>query len=146
MIKDFKLSIGTLGALVSELTKALSDPKVIYRVSVKVWREKRSVSQNSMYWKWLTEIDRACPVTSTTLNMTGPELWHEVFKKYYCPVTDVYSNAGDASVEFRSTAALDVGEMTFYLSRIEGFCMERGIALTIPESSEYFKLMEMQVN
>ena len=40
--------------------------------------------------------------------------------------------------------ARDVGEMTFYLNKIESWCFDRGIRLTIPIDSEYSRLMERQ--
>lgn len=37
----------------------------------------------------------------------------------------------------KSTKLLDTEEMTFYLRRIEVWCIERGIKLRIPANSEY---------
>ena len=141
-MQDFKLNFSSLGFLVSELTKLLRSGKT-YRVSVKEWRESRSLSQNSLYWAWLAEIERQAPLKIDGSNVKGSELWHEVFKKYYCPVKNITN--GENVLPVKSTKILDVGEMTFYLNKIEGFCIDRGIGLTIPETSEYYKLMEYQV-
>ena len=141
-MKDFKLTFSTIGCLVVEATKLLQSGKV-YRVSIKEWRQSRSLSQNSLYWKWLAEIDKQAPLKIDGSSVKGSELWHELLKKYYCPVKNITN--GENILPVKSTKILDVGEMTFYLNKIEGFCIDRGIGLTIPETSEYYKLMEYQV-
>ena len=142
-MKDFKLTLSSLGWLVTELTKLLKNSNKAYRVNVVEWREKRSLSQNALYWKWLTEIDQQNPLKVDGSKIQGNELWHEVFKKYYCP-EKVITN-GAVNLPTKSTKMLDVGEMTFYLNRIEQWCIERGIVLTIPETSEYYQLMQSQI-
>lgn len=141
-MKDFKLNISTLGWLVTELTKLLKNSNKSYRVCVVEWREIRSLSQNSLYWKWLGEIDKQSPLMVQGSKINGSELWHEVFKKYYCPVKNITN--GETTLPVKSTKMLDVGEMTFYLNKIEHWCIDRGITLTIPESSEYYQLMQSQ--
>ncbi|UKH48610.1 hypothetical protein [Vibrio phage vB_ValP_FGH] len=142
-MKDFKLTLNSLGLLVTELTKLLKSTNKSYRVSVVEWREKRSLSQNALYWKWLTEIDQQNPLKVDGSKIQGNELWHEVFKKYYCPTKNI-TNGGN-TLPVKSTKMLDVGEMTFYLNRIEQWCIDRGIVLTIPETSEYYQLMQSQI-
>lgn len=141
-MKDFKLTIGSLSLLVGDLTKLVTDTNKSYRVSVVEWRERRSLSQNSLYWVWLDEINKQNPLKVDGAEMSGAELWHEVFKKYYCQVKTITN--GSTSLEVKSTKLLDVGEMTFYLNKIESWCMDRGIRLSIPETSEYYKLMQSQ--
>ena len=134
MIKDFKLCIGSLGFLIQELTKAItSSPNKSFRVTIVAWRESRSKSQNSLYWKWLGEIAKQQNVSD------DPEIWHEIFKKYYCPEKPVNEH-----VSIKSTKKLDKGEMCFYLNRIEQYCMDRGYMITIPADCDYIKNMEEQ--
>ena len=137
---EYKLTISSLGWLVSELTKMItSSPNIAYRVSIKQRKEKRSLSQNSLYWKWLGEVAKQQNVSK------DPEIWHEIFKKYYCPEKLIeIPIVGIEPLRVKSTKKLDIGEMTFYLNRIENFCIDRGIRLTIPESSEYRQLMDRQ--
>jgi len=142
-MKDFKLTLSSLGWLVTELTKLLKNSNKSYRVNVVEWREKRSLSQNALYWKWLSEIDQQNPLKVDGSKIQGNELWHEVFKKYYCPVKNITN--GENILPVKSTKMLDVGEMTFYLNRIEQWCIDRGIALTIHETSEYYQLMQSQI-
>ncbi len=74
-MKDFKLTISSLGYFTAQLTKLVTaSPNKSFRVSVKVWRESRSLSQNSLYWKWLGEIAKQWEVSN------DPEILHEIFK------------------------------------------------------------------
>jgi len=140
-MKDFKLNIQSLGFLITELTKLLQSGKD-YRLNLVEWREKRSLSQNALYWVWLDSINKQSPLHIEGSKINGDELWHEVFKNYYCPVKNITN--GQKSLPVKSTKLLDVGEMTFYLNKIESWCMDRGIKLPIPETSEYYQLMQMQ--
>jgi len=141
-MKEFKLTLSSLGYCISELTKILQSSNKAYRVTVKEWKETRSLSQNSLYWRWLAEIDKQAPLQCES-KISGSEMWHEVFKKYFCPVKQITN--GNVSVKIQSTKSLDVGEFTFYLNKIEQWCIERGIKLTVPVDSEYAKLMESQI-
>ncbi len=140
-MKDFKLNSGTLAALAAEVGRLVMTGKS-YRVSVVEWRDSRSLSQNSLYWKWLAEIDKQNPLVVVNSKDCGAELWHEVFKKYYCPQR-VISN-GKSNIEIVSTKLLDKGEFHHYLNQIEQWAMSRGFKLTIPADSEYVKLLDQQ--
>ena len=140
-MKDYQLTQGNAGHFINEVTKLLREPGK-WRVNIVKWREKRSLSQNSMMWMWLAEIDKQRPLKCDTGEFTGSELWHEVFKKYYCPIKQITD--GDNYMVIKSTKLLDVGEMTYYLNQIETWCIDRGLTLTIPEDSEYYGLMRGQ--
>ena len=141
-MKDYRLSGGNIGQFTTELMKLVLGTKKTYRVNVVEWREKRSLSQNSLYWKWVAEINKQSPLRVENSNLDGSELWHEVFKKYYCPVKNITNQENILPV--KSTKLLDVGEMTFYLNKIEHWAIDRGLTLTIPEDSEYANLMRSQ--
>lgn len=137
---DLKLTVTSLKFVWQTLCDLIkNNPDKVYRVSIKEWRERRSLDQNSLYWKWLSEIDKQSHLKVDSGNIKGSELWHEVFKKYYCPVKNITN--GENSLPVKSTKMLDVGEMTYYLNKIENWCIDRGIILTIPDSSEYSQLM-----
>ena len=95
-------------------------------------------------WMWLGEIDKQRPLTVEGYEGKGAELWHEVFKSYYCPskrITD-----GKRGLEVTSTKLLDSGEMNHYLMQIEHWCMNEGIKITIPINSDYMELINRQNN
>lgn len=140
-MKEFKLTFNSLGFLVAELTKMItSAPNKAYRVSVVGWREKRSLSQNSLYWKWMAELSSQAKVNGKTFS---GEIWAEFFKKYYCPSKSVEMPLGESSTT-KTTTNLDTGEMHHYLNNIQAWCMREGYSLTIPSDSEYQQLLDKQ--
>ena len=133
-MNDIQLAISSLGYAFQQLTYLVkANPNKKYRVSVKEWRENRSLSQNNLYWKWLGEIAKQWEVSNDS------EIIHEIFKKYYCPEKVINEH-----IKIKSTKKLDVGEMHFYLNKIEEFCINRGFNITIPEDSEYAQLLRSQ--
>ena len=135
-MKEFKLTFSSLGYFIQEITKLLTEsPNKTFRLTVKVWRESRSLSQNNLYWKWLGEIAKQQNISKDA------EIWHEIFKKYYCPEKVINEH-----ISIKSTKKLDVGEMHFYLNRVESYCIDRGYLITIPDDSEYRLLQEKQLN
>jgi hypothetical protein len=131
-MKDFKLTVLSIRMLIAAIWK-LDLVNKTYRVTIIGWREKRSNDQNSLYWKWLAEIVMQWNVTDDT------EILHEIFKKYYCPEKVISEH-----LSIKSTKKLDVGEMHFYLNRIENFCIDRGFVITIPSDCEYRELQYKQ--
>jgi hypothetical protein len=135
-IKDFRLTISSVTLLISQLTELLkSSHGKAYRVTITEWREKRSLSQNALYWTIVTEVSTQWDVSD------DPEIIHEIFKKYFCPEKVINKH-----LSIRSTKKLDVGEMHFYLNRIEQFCIDRNFIITIPDNCEYRELMTKQLN
>ena len=116
------------------------DNKKGWRVSIKPWRESRSLSQNSLYWKWMGEL---APQAKINGKQFSPEIWAEFFKKWYCPSKSVEMPLGEGSTT-KTTTNLDTGEMHHYLNNIQAWCMSEGYHLTIPSDSEYQKLIDRQ--
>ena len=133
IMRDFKLNTATLAALAAEVGRLVFTGKS-WRVTIVEWREKRSL--------WLAEIDKQNPLKVVNSKHSGAELWHEVFKKFWCPESVVTD--GKTEMVIVSTKLLDVGQMNHYLTQIEHWAMNRGFKLTIPIDSEYMKLMEQQ--
>ena len=132
-MKDFKLTVKSIGLFIQEVWKL--DLTKAYRVTIIQWRESRSLSQNSLYWKWLGEIAKQQDISD------DPEIWHEIFKRYYCPEKVINEH-----ITIKSTKKLDLGEMCFYLNRIEQYCIDRGYMITIPDNCEYRELQNKQTS
>ena len=111
------------------------------RVDFKEWRDKRSLSQNKLYWQWLNEISQTQKVNDEYFDS---ETWHEYFKKYWCP--EKYLDLPVGSTSIKSTTKLDKGEMHHYLNKIEQWCMDKNINITIPINCEYEQLKNIQNN
>jgi len=140
-VKDFKLTFSSLGYLVQEITKLLtSNQNKSFRVNIVGWKEKRSLNQNNLYWKWMGELAKQAKRNGQDFS---DEIWAEIFKKYYCPEKTIELPYGESSTT-KSTTKLDTGEMHFYLNQIEAWCMQRGYLLTIPDNCEYKELLDRQ--
>lgn len=133
-IKDFRLTISSVTMLISQLTEMLkASHGKSYRVNITEWRDSAGKSQKGLYWMWVTEITTQWDVSD------NKEVIHEIFKKYYCPEKVINEH-----LKIKSTTLLDIGEMCFYLNRIEQFCLDRGFIITIPDNCEYRELMNKQ--
>jgi len=104
---------------VKEYVDQLKDGQEV-QIEIKLKRNFRSVSQNSLYWFWLGVISED----------TGflPEELHSTFKAMF--LTDHTKKIPLV----RSTTALDSGEFTIYLDKIVQLCREKlEIELPSPE-------------
>jgi len=55
-MQELKLTMANLGEVFSQLAKIAQSKNVPFRVSVKEWRESRSISANAQYYKWLPTV------------------------------------------------------------------------------------------
>jgi len=118
-----------------------------YRLIIKTWREKRSLSQNALSHLWYAElsawlIKRGKPFAS-------PEWVKDAMKHTYLgyeerEMVDVVTGTKTTISTLKHTADLDIGDMHFYLTQVEGWALNLGCRLTVPDDSEYMKLKEKQ--
>lgn len=101
---------------------------------------KRSLSQNALYWKWLTEI--AQQTKSKGYGAYDSEDMHVYFKDKFC--VDKSLTIGKTTIQVKSTKKLDKGEMTFYMNQIHQWAVNAGFRLSMPEDSEYYQAMQQQ--
>lgn len=55
-MKEIKLTTSNLGDVFNQLTKIAQSKNVPFRLSVKEWRESRSITANGQYYKWLPTV------------------------------------------------------------------------------------------
>ncbi len=118
-----------------------------YRLTLKPWKEKRSLSQNSLAHMWFGEISEYL-IKSGRSDAT-PEWVKRNLKRTYLGCEEVtYTDfvTGDKSTTYepRHTSSLDTGEMHYFLTQVEQWCAQFGLVLTIPNNSEYQLLKEKQ--
>lgn len=141
-----KLHAGNFAAVGKLLQEQLETGKPL-RLQVKEWREKRSLSQNSLLHMWLAEISEYL-INSGRTDAT-PEWVKRNLKKTYLgceevTYTDFISGEKTTMWEPRHTADLDTGEMHIFLVKVEMWCAQFGLALTIPNGCEYQQLRDKQ--
>ena len=118
-----------------------------YRLQIKPWKEKRSLSQNSLAHMWFGEISEYL-IKSGRPDAT-PEWVKRNLKRTYLgceeiTYTDFVTGVKLTAYEPRHTSNLDTGDMHFFLNQVEHWCAQFGLALTIPHDSEYQKLKDKQ--
>lgn len=97
----------------------------VFTAEIKVYRNRRSINQNSLYWLWL-----ACLQDET--GCYKDEL-HECFKTKFLPYK-TKEVLGEEIRVVQSTSTLDSKEMTSYLEQIKIFAQtELGCMLPLPD-------------
>lgn len=100
----------------------------------------RTLSQNALMWKWLTEI--AQQTKQKGYGAYSSEDMHEYFKNKFC--VDKSLTIGKTTIQVKSTKRLYKGEMTFYMNQIHQWSVNAGFRLSMPENSEYMKAIQSQ--
>jgi hypothetical protein len=114
-----------INAVVLWLQRLKVDSGKPYEVEVKRKTTKRSLSQNSLYWLWLTYI----------ADETGNDKddVHEYFASRYLPKRTIIV-FGKEQERRESTAELDVAGFNEYLKHVERDAGELGYPVVGPES------------
>jgi len=121
----------TKAAAISYIDK-LPDGKK-YKVSVTLHRERRSLSQNSLYWLWLN-----C-ISAETGN--DVDALHDYFKdRFLSRKVEIF---GDECSVGTSTTKLNTAEFTAFLDKVQQFAAGEGIILPNPEDL-YFEQFYQQ--
>lgn len=141
-----KLHAGNFAAVGKLLQEQLATG-IPLRLQVKEWREKRSLSQNSLSHMWYAEISEYL-VKSGRTDAT-PKWVKRNLKKTYLgyeevEYTDFVTGTKTTELELRHTSDLDTGDMHHFMCQVEGWCAQFGLALTIPQSSEFQALRDKQ--
>ncbi|VTN18730.1 Uncharacterised protein [Klebsiella pneumoniae] len=109
--------------------------------------KKRSLSQNALSHMWYAEISEYL-INSGRTDAT-PEWVKRNLKKTYLgceevTYTDFITGEKTTTWEPRHTSDLDTGEMHIFLTKVEAWCAQFGLALTIPNGCEYQQLQQKQ--
>ena len=145
-VDGIKLHRGNFAAIGQQI-QPLLDAGQCFRHQVKPWREKRSLSQNALFHLWMGEISEYL-IKSGRTDAT-PEWVKRNLKKTYLgceevTYTDFITGAKETSWEPRHTSLLDTGEMHIFMCKVEAWCAQFGLALTIPNGCEYQQLRDKQ--
>ena len=139
-----KLHRGNLGAITQHL-KPLLENGECFRLQLKDWREKRSLSQNSLSHVWYKEISDYL-IKSGRTDATPAWVKRNLKKTYlgYEGGHTISSPVQTIELERRHTSDLDTGDMHHFMCQVEGSCAQFGLVLTIPQSSEFQVLRDKQ--
>lgn len=120
-----------------------------YRLVIKIWKDKRSINQNSLSHMWYEDLAKQANIRSKTNNYTTKSVKRDLKESFlgYEDVEHINLLNGKRTTkkQLRKTSKLDTGEMHFYLQQIETWAIQNGFELRIPNDSEYQKLKMQQV-
>lgn len=141
-----KLHRGNFASIGQQLQSYLEDGKS-FRLILKPWREKRSLSQNSLSHMWYAEISEYLIRRGKSFAM--PEWVKDALKHTYLGYetkerVDVVSGEITTVQSLRHTSDLDTGDMYIFLCKVEAWATDIGCHLTIPQSCEYQLLRDKQ--
>lgn len=137
-MKSFKLTVNSIGLFIQELWKL--DLTKAYRVTVVLWREKRSLSQNAFQHVIYDEISEYLISKGRTdwtpkytkLNMKNTFLGWEL-KEYINATTGVVTT----EKTLIETSTLDVGVACNYITKLLDFAQNIGCIIKIPAVCDY---------
>lgn len=100
-----------------------------WAVDIKLYKKNRSLSQNKLYWKWITRI-------GDSIGYERDEL-HAIIADKFLP-DEIVEYGGKQIKKDKSTSRLNTKEFTEYLEKIDRFAAaELGIVLPSPEDLYY---------
>lgn len=145
-VDGIKLHRGNFAAIGQQI-QPLLDAGQCFRLQVKPWREKRSLSQNALSHMWYTEISDYL-IKSGRTDATPAWVKRNLKKTYLgyeeVEYTDFVTGIKTIELELRHTSDLDTGDMHHFMCQVEGWCAQFGLVLTIPKSSEFQVLRDKQ--
>lgn len=145
-VDGIKLHRGNFAAIGQQI-QPLLDAGQCFRLQVKPWREKRSLSQNSLSHVWYEEISDYL-IKSGRTDATPAWVKRNLKKTFLgyeeVEYTDFVTGIKTIELELRHTSDLDTGDMHHFMCQVEGWCAQFGLVLTIPQSSEFQVLRDKQ--
>ena len=112
---------------ITEFIDTLSRAKK-WKITVEPYKERRSLSQNALYWVWVEKVAKEC---GDSVGYTKNEM-ARIFKQMFL-VPSVVTHGGVDYPEY-STKGLSKAEMSEYMSHIDHFAVsEFGVYVPIPE-------------
>ena len=101
----------------------------------------RSISQNNLFWMWMTEMAEHF-ASKGVENSTKDQMHDLMCHKFLGNIT---VTVGKTEItRLKSLRDLDKGDMLHFLRQIDEWSADHGLLLTHPEDSEYQRLIEEQ--
>ena len=105
---------------------------------VKEYKPRRSLSQNDLFHVWCRDMLRHFKKKG---GFTGTEEDIKMMVKYkFLGTEDLEISNTTIPAQVRRTSTLDRGEMLYFMTQVEAWCIDLGVKLTKPQNSEYYKI------
>ena len=143
-MKDLKLTASSMGFIFNQLKEMAMSGKA-YRLTVKEWREKRSIPQNALQHSIYGDISKFL-IANGRPDWT-PEYTKMALKSKFLgwdsvDVVDIETGEVTTREVERKTSALDVGESCHYTTQIIDWAEGIGCQIRIPVNSDYYKYLQ----
>lgn len=141
-----KLHRGNFTAIGQQIQPYLEEGKC-FRMVLKPWRERRSLSQNALSHMWYSEISEYLISRGEIVRYRsmGKRCSQTHIPRYETKdLVDVVTGEITTIQSLRHTSDLDTGEMYVFLCKVEAWAMNIGCHLTIPQSCEFQLLRDKQ--
>lgn len=101
----------------------------------------RSISQNNLFWMWMTEMAEHF-ASKGVENSTKDQMHDLMCHKFLGTIT---VTVGKTQItRLKSLRDLDKGDMLYFMQQMDEWSADHGLLLTHPEDSEYQRLIEEQ--
>ena len=148
MADEFKLNFNSLGFVISKLTELIRDPTKEYRVTIKRWKEKRSLSQNAFQHVIYSELSKYL-VSKGRKDWTEEKVKFEMKNNFLgwrqTECVNVFTGEMTTREILRETSKLDVGDSFQYTTQLLDFAQSIGCTIKIPDDCEYMNLSRKQI-
>lgn len=105
-------------------------------LTIKMYRNPRTLSQNKLFHKWCTELSDRYIEKHPTYTQDAFKLY---LKKLFLGLEDIKVGKEVITGQVRHTSALDKGEMAYFMEQCYHWARDQGIFLTVPQESEFAK-------
>ena len=144
-MKSFKLTVNSIGLFIQELWKL--DLTKSYRVTVVLWREKRSLSQNAFQHVIYDDISKYL-ISKGRKDWTEKKVKFEMKNNFLgweeTECTNVYTGEITVKETLISTSGLDVGVACDYITKLLDFAQSIGCNIKIPAVCDYRDYLNKQ--
>ena len=142
-MKDFKLDKGNMASVLQFISKMVTESGKTYRVSIKEWRDSRSLSQNALSHKWYGEL--SVYLINKGRKDSNPEFCKDLMKHTFLGyevrvMTDAITGVKTEVSQLKHTSGLDTGEMYHFMCLVDNWAVSIGCMLTVPDGSQYAAL------
>ena len=103
---------------------------------VSEYKEKRSLSQNSLFHVWCREI---ADHFSKKVDVDQDKM-KELLKYKLLGTEDIVVGSTVIRGQLRETSKLDTGEMLFFMDQVQAWAADHGVNVSCPADSEYMRL------
>lgn len=104
---------------------------------VKIYRDKRTRSQNALFHAWCRELAEQFTAKNYEID---EEQMKMILKNRFLGTQDVVIHNTVIPGQLKETSKLQPGEMMRFLDQVWDWAADHGVVLEIPADSEYMKL------